>query len=126
MYTIGEAAKILGISSHTLRYYEKETIIIPDRDENGDRRYNDSHIQWLQLVIKLRETQMPILTIQRYASLFLEGDQTTQARLQLLEEHKRSIKQQIRTLNDVDAMLDRKIVAYKSYISKHKQNDFKS
>ncbi|WP_312110628.1 MerR family transcriptional regulator [Brevibacillus reuszeri] len=126
MYTIGEAAKLLGISSHTLRYYEKEIIIIPDRDENGDRRYNDSHIQWLQLVIKLRETQMPILTIKRYASLFLEGDQTTQARLHLLEEHKRSIKQQIRTLNDVDAMLERKIVAYKNYISKHKQNDFKS
>ncbi|MGC5326020.1 MerR family transcriptional regulator [Brevibacillus sp. SYSU BS000544] len=117
MYTIGEVAHLLGISTHTLRYYEKEKIIVPDRDENGDRRYNDSHIKWLRFVIKLKETQMPISKISKYASLFLEGDHTTSARLSLLEEHKHSIKEQIRTLTDVDEMLERKIVAYKDYIS---------
>ncbi|MCO0601406.1 MerR family transcriptional regulator, partial [Peribacillus butanolivorans] len=60
MHSIGEVAKILGISTHTLRYYEKEKIIIPVRDASGDRRYNDTHIKWLQFVIKLKETQMPI------------------------------------------------------------------
>lgn len=61
MHTIGEVAKILGISTHTtLRYYEKEKIITPVCDASGDRRYNDSHIKWLQFVIKLKETQMPI------------------------------------------------------------------
>ncbi|WP_429844694.1 MerR family transcriptional regulator [Brevibacillus sp. FIR094] len=118
MYTIGEVAQLLGISTHTLRYYEKEKIIIPDRNESGDRRYNDSHIRWLQFVIKLKETQMPISKIKQYASLFLEGEHTTLARLSLLEEHKRYIEQQIKTLNDVDDMLERKIVAYKDFISK--------
>ncbi|MGG4452073.1 MerR family transcriptional regulator [Brevibacillus porteri] len=118
MYTIGEVAQLLGISPHTLRYYEKEKIIMPDRDENGDRRYNDSHIRWLQFVIKLKETQMPISKIKQYASLFLEGEHTTLARLSLLEEHKRYIEQQIKTLIDVDDMLERKIVAYKDSISK--------
>lgn len=91
MYTIGEVAHLLGISTHTLRYYEKEKIIYSDHDENGDRRYNDSHIQWLQFVIKLKETQMPISKIKKYAALFLEGDQTTLARLSLLEEHKHTL-----------------------------------
>ncbi|MED1780492.1 MerR family transcriptional regulator [Brevibacillus fortis] len=117
MHTIGEVAHLLGISTHTLRYYEKEKIIIPDRDESGDRRYNDSHIRWLQFVIKLKETQMPISKIKKYASLFLEGDQTTSARLSLLEEHKHYIEQLIKTLIDVDGMLERKIVAYKDFIS---------
>lgn len=118
MHSIGEVAKILGISTHTLRYYEKEKIIIPVRDASGDRRYKDTHIKWLQFVIKLKETQMPIVKIKKYASLVLEGEHTTLERLSLLEEHKDSIKKQIRTLKAVDEMLEYKIVAYKDFISK--------
>lgn len=116
MYTIGETAKTLGISPHTLRYYEKENIISPDRDEQGDRRYRDSHIQWLKFVIKLKETQMPIVRIKQYAALFLEGEQTTLDRLKILEEHKQSIQDQIQTLQSADEMLERKISAYKDFI----------
>ncbi|MFD0772167.1 MerR family transcriptional regulator [Bacillus sp. CGMCC 1.60114] len=118
MHTIGEVAKMLGISTHTLRYYEKEKIIIPVRDASGDRRYNDSHMKWLQFVIKLKETQMPIAKLKKYASLVLEGDHTTTERLNLLEEHKHSIKEQIRTLKAADEMLEYKISAYKDFISK--------
>ncbi|WNR44503.1 MerR family transcriptional regulator [Paenibacillus roseipurpureus] len=118
MYTIGEVADILGLSTHTLRYYEKENIIFPARDASGDRRYNDSHINWLQFVIKLKETQMPIAKIKKYASLVLEGDHTTLDRLSLLEQHKHVIKQQIRTLKAADDMLEHKIAAYKDYINK--------
>jgi DNA-binding transcriptional MerR regulator len=116
MHTISEAAHLLGISAHTLRYYEKEKIIYPDRDEKGNRRYTDSHIQWLQFVIKLKETQMPLSKIKKYTALFLEGDHTTSARLNLLEEHKQAIKEQLQTLMDVDDMLERKVTAYKSHI----------
>lgn len=118
MFTIGEVAEIMGISTHTLRYYEKENIIAPVRDDNGDRRYDDSHLKWLQFVIKLKETQMPIAKIKDYASLVLEGEHTTQERLKLLEEHKDSIKKQIRTLQAADEMLEYKISAYKDYMRK--------
>ncbi|NQF16101.1 MerR family transcriptional regulator [Brevibacillus sp. HB1.3] len=118
MFTIGEVAEIMGISTHTLRYYEKENIIAPVRDDNGDRRYDDSHLKWLQFVIKLKETQMPIAKIKEYASLAIEGEHTTQERLKLLEEHKDSIKKQIRTLQAADEMLEHKIAVYKDFISK--------
>ncbi|CAH2463149.1 MULTISPECIES: MerR family transcriptional regulator [Bacillus] len=118
MYTIGEVAKMLEISTYTLRYYEKEKIIIPVRNINGDRRYNDSHIKWLQFVIKLKETQMPIAKIKKYAALALEGEHTTTERLNLLEEHKHSIKEQIRTLKAADEMLEYKITTYKDFINK--------
>ncbi|MBP0724985.1 MerR family transcriptional regulator [Bacillus sp. RG28] len=117
MHSIGEVAKILGVSIHTLRYYEKEKIITPFRDDSGDRRYNESHIKWLQFVIKLKETQMPIAKIKKYASLFLEGDHTTLERLNLLEEHNQFIKKQIKTLQAVDEMLEHKIAAYKDFIN---------
>ncbi len=116
MLTIGETAELLGISTHTLRYYEKERIVVPQRDAGGDRRYDESHINWLKFVIKLKETQMPIAAIQKYASLVAEGDHTAEARLNLLAEHKRAIRAQLETLQAADEMLERKIAGYRTFI----------
>lgn len=116
MHTIGEVAELLHISAHTLRYYEKEQIVTPLRDASGDRRYNESHLKWLQFVIKLKETQMPITTIKKYASLFQEGEHTAADRLKLLEEHKESIQKQMHILNTADEMLEHKISSYRTLI----------
>lgn len=113
MYTISEVAKLLGVSTHTLRYYEKENILIANRDTNGNRLYEESHIKWLQFVIKLKQTQMPIAKIREYARLYLEGEHTTEARLQLLENHKKSIRTQRENLEITEKMLENKIIAYK-------------
>ncbi len=113
MYTISEVAKLLGVSTHTLRYYEKENILIANRDTNGNRLYEESHIKWLQFVMKLKQTQMPIAKIREYARLYTEGEHTTEARLQLLENHKNSIRTQRENLEITEKMLANKIIAYK-------------
>lgn len=41
---ISEFARILGVSSQTLRNYEKKGIFIPNRLPSGYRIYNESHI----------------------------------------------------------------------------------
>ncbi|WP_163102389.1 MerR family transcriptional regulator [Peribacillus alkalitolerans] len=122
MYSIGEVAKILDLSTHTLRYYEKEKIIVPDRSELGDRIYHDSHLAWLRFVMKLKETQMPLAKIREYAQLFLEGEHTSQKRLKLLENHKSSIQAQIKNLMETDKMLEDKIASYKDFISNQKHS----
>jgi MerR family transcriptional regulator/heat shock protein HspR len=43
-YTISNAAKLLGISVHTLRMYEREGLIIPFKKESGQRLYSDQDI----------------------------------------------------------------------------------
>ncbi|PGS56364.1 MerR family transcriptional regulator [Bacillus sp. AFS041924] len=116
MYSIGEVAHMLGISTHTLRYYEKENIILPDRNANGERIYSDSHVQWLRFVLKLKETQMPVGKIKEYAHLYTEGEHTSLARLELLVKHKQSIENQIRTLVETNKMLEQKISSYKEII----------
>ncbi len=113
MYTISEVAKLLGLSTHTLRYYEKENILIANRDTNGNRLYEESHIKWLQFVMKLKQTQMPIAKIREYARLYTEGAHTTEARLQLLEDHRKSIQIQRENLEVTEKMLENKIRAYK-------------
>ncbi|PGM55670.1 MerR family transcriptional regulator [Bacillus sp. AFS053548] len=120
MYSIGEVAQMLGISTHTLRYYEKEQIILPDRNENGERLYSESHIQWLRFVLKLKETQMPVNKIKEYAHLYTEGEHTSLARLDLLVEHKQSIEHQLKTLEETNKMLEQKISFYKEVI--HNKN----
>ena len=45
VYTIGVAARLLGISSHLLRVYEKEGFIIPFRTSGGHRLYSDLEIE---------------------------------------------------------------------------------
>jgi DNA-binding transcriptional MerR regulator len=120
MYSIGEVAQMLGISTHTLRYYEKEQIILPDRNVNGERLYSESHIKWLRFVLKLKETQMPIHKIKEYAHLYTEGEHTSLARLDLLVEHKQSIEHQLKTLEETNKMLEQKINFYKEII--HNKN----
>ena len=118
MYSIGEVAQMLGISTHTLRYYEKEQIILPNRNENGERLYSESHIQWLRFVLKLKETQMPVNKIKEYAHLYTEGEHTSLARLDLLVEHRQSIEHQLKTLEETNKMLEQKINFYKEVITK--------
>ncbi|OIK12098.1 MerR family transcriptional regulator [Bacillus sp. MUM 13] len=116
MYSIGEAAQIAGVSTHTLRYYEKENIILPNRNENGDRKYTESHLQWLKFVLKLKETQMPITKIKEYALLYTEGEHTAIHRLKLLENHKHAIENQLKTLKETNKMLEHKITSYKEML----------
>ncbi|MBD7963993.1 MerR family transcriptional regulator [Fictibacillus norfolkensis] len=118
MYTIGEVSKLLNISTHTLRFYEKEKIITPERTVRGDRRYSESHVQWLRFVIKLKETKMPLVQIQEYASLFLQGDETTHKRLNLLKNHQDHVQNQIQVLMEIDDLLLKKILAYEEYLRK--------
>jgi MerR family transcriptional regulator, heat shock protein HspR len=47
LYPISSAAKILGISVHTLRMYEKEGLILPFKKESSHRLYSESDIQRL-------------------------------------------------------------------------------
>ena len=55
-----ELEKLLGITKHTLRYYEKEDLVHPDKDDNGYRNYSDEDIQNLQFVIFLRNLNISI------------------------------------------------------------------
>ena len=64
MYSIREAADKLNVSIHTLRYYEKEGLTpFIKRNENGNRIYTSTDIQWIYMIRCLRDTDMPIIKI---------------------------------------------------------------
>jgi DNA-binding transcriptional MerR regulator len=45
LVSIGKVSKELGVSTHTLRSWEKEGLIVAQRTPNGHRRYNASDIK---------------------------------------------------------------------------------
>ena len=54
-YVISIAAKILGIQTHTLRYYERIGIVEPSRSRGNIRLYSESDLEQLRHVKTLIE-----------------------------------------------------------------------
>jgi len=111
--TIAEAAERCGLSAHTLRYYERIGLIHPvGRGQNGHRRYGRDDIEWLDFLIKLRTTDMPIRQMVEYAGLVREGPQTASRRRAMLEAHREALRERIEELEETAGVIDRKIETY--------------
>ena len=104
--TVGEAAAKVGLSVHTLRWYEQEGLVTPvGRDAVGRRRYSPDDLDWLQLLTCLRGTGMPVREMRRYAELARTGPATEDERLRLFEEHRERVLARIADLHrDLDAI----------------------
>ncbi|MDO4644150.1 MAG: MerR family transcriptional regulator [Cardiobacteriaceae bacterium] len=80
-------SKQTGLSVNTLRYYEKEGLLQPIRDNNGYRCYTERDTEWVAFIVRLKETNMPLVQIKNYARLRHMGDGTIVERYQILLEH---------------------------------------
>lgn len=111
--SVGEAAERVGLSTHTLRWYEQEGLVAPvARDSVGRRRYTDQDLGWLDLLIKLRRTGMPVKDMRRYAELARQGDHTLAERLRLFIEHRERVLARIGELQEDLEVLNFKIDVY--------------
>lgn len=121
-YSIGEFSKVTGLGIHTLRYYEHENLIIPLRNASNRRRYSEKDIAWIAFIKRLKATGMPIKEIKKYAVLRAKGDVTLSERMEMLIQHRQSLNEQIRQLQEHEAMLDEKIAFYRQEIEGHREN----
>ena len=113
-YTIRTMAARCGMTTHTLRYYERVGLIQPvGRARNGHRRYSDADEAWLNFLHCMRATSMPIREMQRYAALRERGDDTSLDRRKILEDHRAVIAEQIVALEKAHALLNHKIENYR-------------
>lgn len=115
-YSIGEFSKITEISIYTLRYYESEHLIKPDRKSNGRRVYKEKDITWIQFIKRLKDTGMPIKEIKKYAELRSDGESTMTERMIMLTHHKKKLEGEIDILNEHLEKLKEKIIYYEGQI----------
>ena len=60
---VAELERRSGLGRHTLRYYERIGLIAPiHRASGGQRRYAASDMAWVEFLLRLRTTNMPIAT----------------------------------------------------------------
>ena len=65
---IGELARLSGRSVHTIRWYEAQGLMPgAARDAGGRRVFNQLHVDWLELMHRLRTSGMSIRQMQVYA-----------------------------------------------------------
>lgn len=114
-YTIRTMATRCGMTTHTLRYYERVGLIQPvDRAQNGHRRYSEADEAWLNFLHCMRATNMPIREMQRYARLREDGAASSLERRKILEEHRATVTAQIAALEKAHTLLSHKIANYRN------------
>ncbi|WP_084074462.1 MerR family transcriptional regulator [Demequina sp. NBRC 110052] len=112
--TVAQMSEAIGMTAHTLRYYERAGLIrTVSRSAGNQRRYSAADVEWLRFLVRLRETGMPIARMREYAGLRARGPATTDSRLRLLEEHHADLRQQITLLRAHERALAVKIAAYR-------------
>jgi len=107
---IGLFAQKVNLSTHTLRYYEKRGLIKVDRDQSGQRSYDENDLAWVQFIQRLKDTGMHLKDIQRYADLRYQGDGSLKERLEMLQKHRSFVQEQIKnwqTFSNVNLGSDR-------------------
>jgi DNA-binding transcriptional MerR regulator len=102
------------MTTHTLRYYERVGLIQPvGRARNGHRRYSEADAAWLNFLHCMRETNIPIRELQRYAALREQGEGTSLERRKILEDHQAVVAAQIGALERAREILTHKIANYR-------------
>ncbi|AOI92435.1 MerR family transcriptional regulator [Burkholderia pseudomultivorans] len=113
--TIGQVAELMGVSTHTLRYYEQAGLLRAiSRTAAGHRLYAPADLDWLAFVMRLKATGMPIAQMQQFAALRAQGEPTLAARRRLLVAHRDAVRAHIAELQaSLDAIGD-KIAHYEA------------
>ncbi|ANF47332.1 MULTISPECIES: MerR family transcriptional regulator [Priestia] len=114
LFSIQQIASMTGLSTHTLRYYEKIGLIKNvQRAQTGYRQYTDFDLAWIQFLIRLRVTGMPMLKMKQFSDLRQKGESTITARKELLEEHYNDVLGKIEELELNSHKIEEKIAHYK-------------
>jgi DNA-binding transcriptional MerR regulator len=110
-YTVGEAARMTGLSEHTLRYYERARLIRPVRRERSSRhrRYSAEDLGRLHTLACLRAAGMPVDGMRRYFELVDQGATAAPLQYAMLQEQRGVLEQRMRELRGHLEYLDRKI-----------------
>ena len=107
LYTVGEMAKLLGIPTSTLRYYDKEGLLpFVERSEGGIRVFKDNDYEWLKIIDCLKKTGMPLKDIKEFILMAIQGDDTIDRRLELVKKQRILMQEKISEMQEMLDMLD--------------------
>ncbi|MET7669397.1 MerR family transcriptional regulator [Micromonospora luteifusca] len=96
--SVAEAARLVGLSTHTLRYYEQEGLVRPARNASGYREYSAFDLRRLVFLTRMRLSGMTMTDLKRYILLVEQGPSTIPERRRIMLDQQNRITRQIREL----------------------------
>ena len=121
---IGDLARRTGLTTHTIRYYERIGLLpMASRARSSQREYDNSILPWIAFLGRLKTTGMPIREMLRYAALRAKGAGTLADRETLLAEHRDRARAHVAELQACLSVLDAKIAGYADRTLLDKTND---
>jgi len=112
---IAEVSEKFGLSSDTLRYYERIGLLPSvNRTDSGIRDYSELDLQRVDFIKCMRSAGLPIEVLIDYMELIQQGDQTIEARKEILIEQRKLLMTRIQEMQKTLDILDHKIDIYES------------
>lgn len=119
---IAEVSEQYGISLDTLRYYERIGLIPPvTRNESGIRDYNELDVRRVEFVKCMRSAGLPIEVLIEYIGLVQRGDQTIEARKDILVEQRQLLISRMEQMQKTLDILNHKIEMYEKAVLKNEK-----
>ena len=116
---IAEVSERYGFSLDTLRYYERIGLIPPiNRNKSGIREYSEIDLKRLEFIKCMRSAGLPVEVLTEYIKLVQQGDQTIEARKEILKEQREQLLSKIEELQKILNLLDYKIAVYENAVLK--------
>ncbi len=116
---IADVSEKYGITSDTLRYYERIGLIpTVNRNESGIRDYNEIDERRVEFIKCMRSAGLPIEVLIEYVGLVKQGDQTIAARKEILIEQRDLLAARMKELQKTLDILDHKIDVYENAVLK--------
>jgi MerR family transcriptional regulator, aldehyde-responsive regulator len=116
---IMEVSEQYGISSDTLRYYERIGLIPPvNRNGSGIRDYTELDIRRVEFAKCMRSAGLPIEVLIDYMELVQHGDGTIEARKEILKEQRELLLSRMQEMKKTLDILDHKIEVYENAVLK--------
>ena len=116
---IAEVSEKFGISTDTLRYYERVGLIpAVNRTESGIRDYNEVDLRRVEFIKCMRSAGLPVEALIEYISLVMQGDHTIESRKEILNEQRKLLVGRMDEMQKTLDILNYKISIYESALLK--------
>ena len=105
MYTIGQISEMFHLPVSTLRYYDKEGLFPDLKRSSGVRRFGEKEIEALRVIECLKKCGLEIREIKTFMEWCAQGSSSYPKRRELFIRQEKVVKEEMRKLEKVLAMI---------------------
>lgn len=113
MLTIGKVAALSNATTDTLRFYERERLLLPSKAPNGYRQYGEDAVQRVRFIKHAQQCGFTLAEIREMLDMRTRASACCSDMRSITVEKKLQLEHKIKALQTMSGALDRLIAACK-------------